>query len=233
LEALYKFIDYDLFWNKFVQPYGPNQGVTNCGWTHYPPNGRSDYDWRNTETVESRCENWDPEGNVEITLVNCYTWGDHTCPDDGGASFKIWWMQNIPGRNNDLYYQDNKLRDWWEFVDDFDSALDSGKNFLLPDTTTTTSSTTSTTTSTTTTSTTTSTTLTSTTFTTTTLSTSSTTILLDNNAPQFFNFRHNPLVVIINQIVEVLVECWDDKEIQKIIISENSSGIWINHTVYG
>jgi len=123
LEHLFNFIDRDLFWDNFVNPYGPGGGVTHCGWTHYPPNGRWDYDWMNQENVESNCEDWHPDGSGEVEQVNCYTWGDHTCPDDAGASFKIWWMQNIPGRDNNLIFEERILRNWWDFSCDFDLSL--------------------------------------------------------------------------------------------------------------
>lgn len=128
IEAVFNFVDYDLFWNRFVNPYGPGKGITHCGWTHYPPNGRSDYDWMNEEGVESNCEDWHPDGSGEVKQVNCYTWGDHSCPDDAGVSFKIWWMQNIPGKNNDLYSEGKRLKNWWDFIGGFDQAMQVGKS---------------------------------------------------------------------------------------------------------
>lgn len=128
LERIFNFINISLFWNKFVNPYGPNMGITHCGWTHYPPNGRSDYDWMNEDSVESTCEDWHPDGSGEIKQVNCHTWRDHSCPDDGGTSFKIWWVQNIPGKDNDLYDGGKKLKNWWDFIGDFDQALQFGKS---------------------------------------------------------------------------------------------------------
>lgn len=128
IEAVFNFVDCDLFWNRFVNPYGPGKGITHCGWTHYPPNGRSDYDWMNEEGVESNCEDWHPDGSGETKQVNCYTWGDHSCPDDAGVSFKIWWMQNIPGKNNNLYFEGKNLRNWWDFIGDFDQGVRLGRN---------------------------------------------------------------------------------------------------------
>ena len=110
IEAVLKYIDNDLFWNKFVQPYGSQTEVDHCGWTHYPPNGRSDYDWYNEEYVWSDCEDWKPDGSGTKKQVNCHTWAGATCNDDGGTAFKIWWMQNIP-------------RSWWDFIADFDQMV--------------------------------------------------------------------------------------------------------------
>lgn len=58
-------------------------------------------------------------------MVSCQNWG---CPDDSGASFKVWLMRRLPGRNNALVRDGKPLRNWWEFVGDFDRALASGKS---------------------------------------------------------------------------------------------------------
>lgn len=105
IEAVLKHVDYDIFWNKFV---------SSCGWTHYPPNGKSDYDWYREEPALSDCEDWQPDGGGEAKQVNCHTWAGETCSDDGGVAFKIWWMQNLPPS-------------WWDSIADFDQAVESGK----------------------------------------------------------------------------------------------------------
>lgn len=129
-EALFNYVDYDLFWNKFVNPYGKTSNIINhCGWSHFPPNASEDYDWRNKRYVLSDCENWKPDGGGEVKQINCETWSSG-CIDDSGLSFKIWWMQNIPGLNNNLTYRGKNLRNWWDFVADFDKALAEGKSLL-------------------------------------------------------------------------------------------------------
>jgi hypothetical protein len=50
--------------------------------------------------------------------------------------------------------------------------------------------------------------------------------------PQWFNIRHNPVIVLINQAVQIIVDWWDNQNLHKVIISENSSGNWVNHTIY-
>ena len=127
IEAVLKFIDLDLFWNKFVGPYGGQPGERRCGWTHYAPNGSADYDWQNENDALSDCENWTPDGIGQQVTVDCHTWHGTTCTDDGGTNFKKWWMQNIPGKNNALTYQGKNLKNWWDFLGDFDQALQNGK----------------------------------------------------------------------------------------------------------
>ncbi|MBI2522823.1 hypothetical protein HYW19_00365 [Candidatus Woesearchaeota archaeon] len=144
LEAIFNYIDYDLFWNKFVGNPGSTCGKNSyyrCGWSHSPPNVYNkcpveQYLWTSEEDVISDCEDWNPEGTGEKKMISCRTWtkgGDCNAVDhlaNGNPRFKIWWMQNMPGYNNGLTYQGKKMRNWWEFVADFDKAIAKGKNFV-------------------------------------------------------------------------------------------------------
>jgi hypothetical protein len=116
-----------LFWGKFVGSGSNGASLKNpgCGWTHYPPNGVVDYDYKNPSFVSTDCEDWKPDGTGTKKQINCNTW---TCNDDGGLTFNIWWMQNIPGKYNGLTYNGNQLRDWWDFIGDFDAAVHAGKS---------------------------------------------------------------------------------------------------------
>ncbi len=127
IEAVLNYIDYDLFWNKFVNPYGETTGVNHCGWTHMPPNTKAGYDWRNETQLLSDCEDWKPGGTGTTKMVSCATWYGGACLEDSGTKFKIWWMQNIPGKNNNLTYNEKQLKNWWDFIGDFDRAIQSGK----------------------------------------------------------------------------------------------------------
>lgn len=118
-----------LFWGKFVgSDFSHKIIAPGCGWTHYPPNGESDYDWNNQKEVLSDCEDWKPDGTGQKKMISCHTWGGSNCKSDEGYSFKIWWMQNIPGKNNNLIYNGKKLKNWWNFIGDFDQAMQIGKN---------------------------------------------------------------------------------------------------------
>lgn len=118
-----------LFWGKFVGSDKSHKIISpGCGWTHYPPNGEKDYDWYNEKQTLSDCEDWKPDGTSQKKLINCHTWAGSNCSYDEGLSFKIWWMQNIPGKNNNLIYNGKKLKNWWDFIGDFDQAMQIGKN---------------------------------------------------------------------------------------------------------
>ncbi len=123
-----------LFWGKFVGSDASHKVVSpGCGWAHYAPNSNNNYEWHNTQGILSDCEDWKPGGNGDRNLVNCRTWNDYFrnenyCVDDSGASFKVWWMQNLPGKDSGLSHNGKALRNWWEFVGDFDSAIAKGKS---------------------------------------------------------------------------------------------------------
>jgi hypothetical protein len=131
-----------LFWGKFVGSDVSHRIINpGCGWTHYPPNGAHDYDWYNENPVQSDCEDWEPDGTGEQVSVSCHTWSEGLgCSNtldpfkDGKVGFLVWWMQNIPGKDNSLIYDGSELRNWWHFIGDFDAAMVLGKSLTKPDT---------------------------------------------------------------------------------------------------
>lgn len=136
IESVMSFVE-PLMWDSFKSPHGQSSPTVNhCGWTHSPPNVKDgyygpggEYDWNNETDVLSDCEDWKPDGGTS-KIVDCHTWYGATCLNNGGVEFKIWWMQNIPGRDNTVVYQGKPLRNWWEFYGNFDKALKSGKSLL-------------------------------------------------------------------------------------------------------
>jgi hypothetical protein len=107
-----------LFWGKFVGSDRSHKIVRpGCGWSHYPPNAASDYDWGNKRFVETDIEDWRPDGTGKRQRINCDRWQ--------GDSLKwfVYWMQNIPGAANGLTYQGKPLTNWWVFIGDFDNAV--------------------------------------------------------------------------------------------------------------
>lgn len=114
IEAVLKYIDFDLFWDKFVGKPGEGR----CGWAHYPPNGVHDYDWTNRNYILTDIEDWRPDGSGQKQKINCTRWN---CDS---LTWFIYWMQNLPGANNGLAYGDRALTNWWSFIGDFDLAVD-------------------------------------------------------------------------------------------------------------
>lgn len=58
-----------------------------------------------------------PDGSGKKQRMNC-----DRC---GGDSLKwfVYWMQNLPGHNNGLRYNDKPLTNSWIFIGDFDNAM--------------------------------------------------------------------------------------------------------------
>ncbi|MBI2084449.1 MAG: hypothetical protein HYT70_02455 [Candidatus Aenigmarchaeota archaeon] len=143
IESLFSFVD-NALWSKFKSPNGELPPTVNhCGWTHSPPNAgdwsgdRGQYDWGDETDVLSDCEDWKPDGTGTVKTVDCHTWAGNDCdqftagkPNEAGVAFKVWWMQNIPGKNNGLTYDSKSLRNWWEFYGDFDNAMAKGKSLV-------------------------------------------------------------------------------------------------------
>jgi hypothetical protein len=113
IEAVLNTVDHDLFWNKFVGKPGEGR----CGWAHYPPNAKHDYDWANRDYVLTDIEDWRPEGGGQKQRMNCTRWNGDS------LTWFIYWMQNLPGANNGLTYRGRPLTNWWTFIGDFDRAM--------------------------------------------------------------------------------------------------------------
>lgn len=74
IEAVLGYIDQYIWGDLFVGQCGP-QPYYRCGWTHYPPNvieycSGHDYDWCNSRSVFSNCEDWKPDGSGQ-KIINC------------------------------------------------------------------------------------------------------------------------------------------------------------------
>lgn len=115
-----------LFWGNFAL-YTGEGSFTACGWTHTPPNTTSSYDYSNTTSVSSDCENWNPDSKAaQFSSVTCTKWG---CTDLG---FYKWWMQNNPGFNNKLSSNGQPMRNWWESMYDFNAFITQGQTLTGP-----------------------------------------------------------------------------------------------------
>jgi len=120
-ESLYRHGTDRALWDEFEE---------RCGNTHFPPNGTSDYDYRNPTPVTSTCEGWlDGTGSTaqySCATHNSWTYGDPTCVDDGGLSFYVWWFQRIPGQNGSATLNSVPIRPWWDLFARLDHVIRSG-----------------------------------------------------------------------------------------------------------
>lgn len=108
----------DLFWNRFAgDPATGFPRTERCGNVHYPPNARYEYDYASPNSVDTACEDWNPDGTGTKTAYNCSRWG---CTHQG---FLSWWMQNMPNDQSAIQYQNRTVPNWWDFTVDFDEAM--------------------------------------------------------------------------------------------------------------
>ena len=83
-----------------------------------------DYDWANSNFIESDIEDWTPEGTGRKKHINCDRWSRDS------LTWFIYWMQNLPGANNGLTYRGRRLINWWTFIGDFDGAMAAGLDLV-------------------------------------------------------------------------------------------------------
>ncbi len=138
-----------LFWGKFVgSKHDPDLDCSNpaygcsetsflrkgrAGWTHMPPNTTEHYDYNNDSLFLSDIENWKPDESGEKKQVNADTWGSiqynwpdenqNAIPDRTEGQWYIYWMQNIPGFQNNIPYGEHEISNWWRFLGDWDNSI--------------------------------------------------------------------------------------------------------------
>ena len=127
-----------IFWGNFseyVQNYTDHSIYRSaCGNSHYTPNwrkqgpvelGGDDFIYNIRDKKENNCETWNPDSS-KSTYINadCNQWG---CTELG---FYKWYMQNIPGYNNNIIFNGEKMRNWWEAIYDFNAFIDKGRSLF-------------------------------------------------------------------------------------------------------
>ena len=126
----------DLFVNKFAGIRVNNPPPAGrSGWTHSPPNTVCEYDYANGALFPSDIETWKPEGGTPKPVNNLtwknqpYQWVPGTRPPESEIDqphWYIYWMQNMPGRNNTIPYGNGTMTNWWAFTGDWDGSIKSG-----------------------------------------------------------------------------------------------------------
>lgn len=133
IENIMQYVSYDMFWNKFGgKKFHDEPGNWICGNSHFPPQvPHSDYYYHSPATVNTSCENWKPDGTGTAGLISCQNW---SCDQrDAAEKFYIWWMQNLPGKDNGLVYQGRLMLNWWDYMGDFDNTVRfAEKSFFYP-----------------------------------------------------------------------------------------------------
>lgn len=96
------------------RPSSANNYVGMCGDAHWPPNqpvtSTTPYIWNSHAAYPNRCTDWQWSNATSNMNVSCETWG---CTQEG---FFVWYLQNVPGLNNDSHGRTGTLRpNWWNF----------------------------------------------------------------------------------------------------------------------
>lgn len=99
-------------WDKFTWIDINHPGMAGCGDVHFAPNSESDYDWNNSRSVNSTCEDWlnYPYLTGAGQIYNCTFLG---CQDYEGYEYKKWWLFHLPHTEG---VTDGKLNNWWKYV---------------------------------------------------------------------------------------------------------------------
>lgn len=108
-----KFTGYEKIYTKY------DEGNSHVGNIHYPPNGETDYDWRNKKQVYSYADEWADYPNIKEKkrrLMDCTEWG---CSHVG---YMKWWFSHTPHFKG-LNPNDGKLNHWWYYVVDYNNAV--------------------------------------------------------------------------------------------------------------
>ena len=98
-------------WEKFTAYDLVSKGNAGVGNVHFAPNSKSDYDWGNTEYVESYCDNWDnyPDISGASKKVNCSKWGDGDM-----EKHHRWWFEHLPHADG-VNKETGNYNNWWKY----------------------------------------------------------------------------------------------------------------------
>jgi len=103
----------DNLWKRFIHYERTAPGKAAVGNIHFAPNSERDYDWGNTSSVLSECDDWlknFPNFKGEVRTVTAAEWGN----GDTREHHK-WWFRHIPkvaGRRNGIRHN------WWQYIMD-------------------------------------------------------------------------------------------------------------------
>jgi len=101
----------DNLWKRFTRYEKTHPGKAALGNVHFAPNSVRDYDWGNSSTVISECDDWlynFPAFKGVTRKVTAGDWGNGDI-----RKHHIWWMSHFPkieGSKNGISYN------WWEYI---------------------------------------------------------------------------------------------------------------------
>ena len=101
----------DNLWERFTRYEKVSPGRAALGNVHFAPNSDRDYDWGNSSTVTSECDDWlynFPHFKGLTREVTAREWGNGDI-----RKHHVWWMSHFPktaGRINGIH------NNWWQYI---------------------------------------------------------------------------------------------------------------------
>ncbi|MBI4535554.1 MAG: T9SS type A sorting domain-containing protein [Ignavibacteriae bacterium] len=114
-------------WDLFTRIDRETPGLAHVGNIHFPPNGRSDYDYGNATYVNSYAENWYryPYLFDQHRQVNVLTWRypepEPLAESRDHLGYLRWWYDHAPRY---IGVTDSVLNNWWHYALDFEAAVE-------------------------------------------------------------------------------------------------------------
>lgn len=99
----------DNLWHRFIRYDLLYPGGAQVGNIHFPPNGEKDYDYGNTRTVLSACDDWYNFPNLtgKTRQVNNTEWGGEI------RVYTNWWLKHLPKAAGETKGISNN---WWQYI---------------------------------------------------------------------------------------------------------------------
>lgn len=100
-----------------------DEGYSQVGLVHFPPNGERDYDYSNHKQVKTYADEWMNYPDMKFSpekarIVDNSEW-QHEGGDQWG--FMMWYFSHLPHfKGTDKY---GKLNNWWHYIVDWNGAL--------------------------------------------------------------------------------------------------------------
>lgn len=98
-------------WKRFTRYEQTHPGRAALGNVHFAPNSERDYDWNNSSTVLSECDDWlynFPNFKGTTRKVTAADWGHGDIREH-----HKWWLNHFPktaGRRNGIH------NNWWQYI---------------------------------------------------------------------------------------------------------------------
>lgn len=107
----------DNVWNQFSRVDKDSPGESEVGTVHFAPNSKGDYDWNNTNAVQTFADDWltYPKLPRVKKLQNAKSGGW-----EGIIGHHQWWMTRLPRAPG---ITDGFYNNWWQYIVNYDDAI--------------------------------------------------------------------------------------------------------------